>query len=295
MNGVLVVDKPEGCTSHDVVQRVRRLLDTRRVGHAGTLDPLATGVLIIAVGEGTKLVPYLQHADKRYDVTIRFGVATDTLDAEGRIVDQRPVPALDDAMLEEAVARLVGTHPQRVPEYSAVKVEGQALHRRARRGEVIDAPCREVTLHSATVTGVDGALATLSLHCGKGFVVRAFARDLGEAIGTVAHVVRLRRTASGKFSLREAVDLEALERLDEPETVLVSLEEACGELRQIRLTDQGTEDARHGRAIVKDRVEGDWPAEPVPLALLSSSGKLVAIGGLEDDRIRITRGLVRDG
>lgn len=293
MHGVLVIDKPAGCTSHDVVQRVRRLLNTRRVGHAGTLDPLATGVLVIAVGEATKLVPYLQSADKRYEVTVRFGGTTDTLDADGRMTEERPVPGLTVALIEQALAPMLGTHAQEVPAYSAVKVEGKALHRRARAGESIDAPSREVTLHEAAVGPIEGHDVTLSLHCSKGFFVRSLARDLAMAIGTVGHVVALRRTASGAFTLDSALTLEALAQVEDPQSALLSLEKASADLAQVRLTVSGVEDAGHGRAISSDGAQSAWPPPATPLALLSPEGKLVAIGRLEGDLVRIARGIVR--
>ncbi|MGB9339614.1 MAG: tRNA pseudouridine(55) synthase TruB, partial [Polyangiales bacterium] len=148
MNGVLIVDKPAGCTSHDVVQRVRKAIGQRSVGHAGTLDPLATGVLVVALGEGTKLVSHLQRDDKRYEVSIALGAETDSLDADGEIVRTAEVPALDRETVEKALATFIGRHPQEAPKLSAIKVGGTPLHRRMRRGEEVEAPVREVELYS---------------------------------------------------------------------------------------------------------------------------------------------------
>lgn len=290
MNGILVVDKPTGMTSHDVVQRVRRLLKTRSVGHAGTLDPLATGVLVVAVGEGTKLVPYLQAADKSYDVVVQFGVATDSLDADGTVVEEKDVPALSVGSVQSALDTFVGTHPQEVPAFSAVKVGGKALHKRARRGEAVEAPVRDATLRWATVKEVDGNSARISIECRKGFFVRSLARDLALKLGTVGHVVSLRRTSSGAFALCQAVTLAELEKADEPAQKMISIEEGVTGLGRVTLTEEGVLDARHGRAIVRERVEVGWPEDEAPVALLSQQQKLVAIGTLDDNRIRIARG-----
>lgn len=153
-NGLLIVDKPTGCTSHDVVQRVRRALKQKSVGHAGTLDPLATGVLVVAVGEGTKLVSHLQADDKRYDVTIAMGAETDSLDADGATTATANVPPLDIAMVERAAQPFIGRHPQEAPKLSAIKVGGRPLHRRMRQGEDVEAPVREVELHQVQVRAV---------------------------------------------------------------------------------------------------------------------------------------------
>ncbi|MBW2404697.1 MAG: tRNA pseudouridine(55) synthase TruB, partial [Deltaproteobacteria bacterium] len=149
MNGLLIVDKPAGCTSHDVVRRVRKALGQRSVGHAGTLDPLATGVLVVAVGEGTKLVSHLQSDDKRYEVTIALGAETDSLDADGEVTETAKVPPLDSAMVERALLPFIGRHRQEAPKLSAIKLGGTPLHRRVRRGEDVEAPVREVELYEA--------------------------------------------------------------------------------------------------------------------------------------------------
>ncbi len=212
VHGVLVVDKPAGPTSHDVVQRVRRALDTRRVGHAGTLDPAATGVLVLAIGEGTKLVPWLVAADKSYDAEIVLGAETDTLDADGRVVARAPVPALDRDDVVRALGAFLGARLQRAPRVSAIKVLGKPLHARARRGEDVLPPVREVVLHRADAELVAEDRITLSLDCGKGFYVRSLAHDLGIALGTLAHLSSLRRTRSGAFTLDMAVPFAFVDR-----------------------------------------------------------------------------------
>ncbi|MBT8468158.1 MAG: tRNA pseudouridine(55) synthase TruB, partial [Deltaproteobacteria bacterium] len=244
MNGVLIVDKPAGCTSHDVVQRVRKAIQQRSVGHAGTLDPLATGVLVVAIGEGTKLVSHLQSDDKRYEVSIVLGAETDSLDADGEVTDRAEVPTLDRAAVERALQPFIGRHPQTAPKLSAIKLGGTPLHRRIRRGEEVEAPVREVELHSANLVEVGQDHIVLQLHCGKGFYVRSLARDLARALGTLGHVKDLRRTASGSFSIDSA--LYGDQMTDEAiEGRLIPLRQACSALRRVELDDDGVAHARH--------------------------------------------------
>jgi tRNA pseudouridine55 synthase len=292
MNGILIVDKPAGCTSHDVVQRVRKALRQRSVGHAGTLDPLATGVLVVAVGEGTKLVSHLQSDDKRYEVTIALGAETDSLDADGEVTETADVPPLDAATVEQALQPFIGRHPQEAPKLSAIKVDGTPLHRRMRRGEDVEAPVREVELYDAAVAEVSQDALRLSVHCGKGFYVRSLARDLARALGTLGHVKVLRRTASGAFSIDDGLygDQMTAEAIAER---LIPLKEACGALTRVELTDEGVGHARHGRPIGPDVVVGDAWQEASPeqsLALFAPDGEPVALGRRLEDGIRVVRG-----
>ena len=231
-----------------VVQRVRKALRQRSVGHAGTLDPLATGVLVVAVGEGTKLVSHLQSDDKRYEVTIALGTETDSLDADGEVTETADVPTLDVATVEQALRPFIGRHPQEAPKLSAIKVGGTPLHRRMRRGEDVEAPVREVELYEATVDEISQEALRLTLHCGKGFYVRSLARDVARALGTLGHVKVLRRTASGAFSIDDGLygDKMTSEAIAER---LIPLKEACGGLTRVELTEDGVAHARHGRPI----------------------------------------------
>ena len=292
MNGIVIVDKPAGCTSHDVVQRVRKALRQRSVGHAGTLDPLATGVLVVAVGEATKLVSHLQADDKRYEVTIALGVQTDSLDADGEITETAPVPPLDVAMVERALVPFLGRHLQEAPKLSAIKVDGMPLHRRMRRGEDVEAPMREVELHEASVEDLTQDSLRLSLHCGKGFYVRSLARDLAQALGTLGHVKSLRRTASGAFSIDSGVygDQMTAEAIA---ARLIPLKDACATLTRVELTEEGVTHARHGRPIGPEVVLGDDWREASPeesLALFAPDGEPVALGRRVDDGLRVARG-----
>jgi tRNA pseudouridine55 synthase len=214
VDGLLVVDKPIGPTSHDVVQWARRVLGTSQVGHTGTLDPMASGVLVLGVGQGTKLMPHLGAEDKRYEATLRLGRGTRTLDAEGEVLERVRVPeGLTLERVREVAATFVGTLSQQAPDVSAIKVGGRALHERVRAGETVDAPFRDVVCHALEVHALsrsddpEGALdVTLALHTGKGYYVRSLGRDLALALGTVGHLVQLRRTRNGAFDVEGALD-----------------------------------------------------------------------------------------
>lgn len=213
--GVLVVAKPAGPTSFDVVARVRRALHVRRVGHAGTLDPGAAGVLPILIGEATKLMPYLADQAKEYRATVRFGLTTDTLDIGGRVLSTTPVPPLARADVEQACRRFVGRVAQVPPMYSALRHEGRRLYELARRGVEVEREPREVVIHSITVEDIGpAATATLRVACGKGTYVRVLAADLGAALGVGACIERLVRTRVGPFRLEDAVPWEEVERGD---------------------------------------------------------------------------------
>jgi tRNA pseudouridine55 synthase len=215
LDGLLVVDKPSGPTSHDVVARVRRLAGTRRVGHAGTLDPMATGVLVLGVGRATRLLGHLSGTDKAYDATIRLGQTTVTDDAEGDVVQERPATAVSDADISAGVRTLTGDIQQVPSAVSAVKVGGRRSYARVRAGEDVDLPARPVTVHSFAVRAVRRAGRTVdvdvSVVVSSGTYVRALARDLGAALEVGGHLVRLRRTRVGPYDLAAARTLDQLE------------------------------------------------------------------------------------
>jgi tRNA pseudouridine55 synthase len=305
IHGVLVVDKPSGCTSHDVVAKARRALSTRKIGHAGTLDPMATGVLVLAVGEATKLVGHLTADDKCYEAVVRLGTSTHSLDADGDIVDEKPVPALDLAKIKREAAHFIGTIRQRVPKVSAIKVDGVALHRRVRRGEEVAPPEREVHVRSLSIDWFRDGEIGFTVEASKGFYVRSLGRDLAEALGTLGHLTALRRTRSGHFSLEGAVSLKELSDIgsDEPlpDSILARVippEKALGSMKTFSLNAEGIVDAGHGRTISADRVVGGSLAgtqdEPVLdsqiVALLGEGGTLVALARHDGDFLSIVRG-----
>jgi tRNA pseudouridine55 synthase len=222
VDGILVCDKPPGPTSHDVVARARRLTGQRRIGHAGTLDPPATGVLVLTLGRATRLLPYLPLEPKRYLATISFGSATDTLDATGEVTASADAAYLDAARVEAALARFVGELDQIPPMVSAVKVGGERLYAKARRGEQVERAPRRVTVHAAELvdfTGGDAPLARVDVRCSGGTYVRALADDLGRSLGTLAHLAALRRTAVGAFTEDFSHTLKELEAAAEDGTL----------------------------------------------------------------------------
>ncbi len=204
-HGLLLVDKPAGVTSHDVVAWARRVFAQREVGHAGTLDPMATGLLIVLLGEATKLSAHLTGEGKGYTASVRFGATTDTLDADGVVTEtsDAPLPARGD--LEGTLAGMVGALEQIPPAVSAIKLGGVAMHERVRRGEAPILVPRSVVLEAARVVSAAGASCELELECSKGFYVRALARDLAARLGTLGHLTALRRTRSGPFTVNESL------------------------------------------------------------------------------------------
>jgi tRNA pseudouridine55 synthase len=212
-SGLVVVDKQAGMTSHDVVARVRRLAGTRKVGHAGTLDPMATGVLVLGLNRATRLLGHLTLTDKRYAATIRLGVSTTTDDAEGEVIATAPTGALTDEAVRQALEAYVGEIDQVPSAVSAIKIAGKRAYARVRDGEVVELPARRVTVHSLEVVSTslgDAAEVDIEVHCSSGTYIRAIARDLGEALGVGGHLTALRRTAVGPFGIDSARTLDEL-------------------------------------------------------------------------------------
>lgn len=272
-DGVIVVDKPAGMTSHDVVDEVRRRLRTKKVGHGGTLDPDATGVLVVGVGRATRLLSYAQRAPKCYEAEAVLGVSTTTQDSSGEVVETNPVN-VTRAELDEAASAMVGEISQLPPMVSAVKVGGERLYRKARRGENVERAERTVTVHSFEVldlTDGDHPRARFRVSCSGGTYVRTLIHDLGRALGCGAHMSALRRTASGGFTLEDAIALA-----DVDASAVRPLIDAVRGLPTIEVNDEGVRTVAHGRAL---RV-GDLPAEFVgegePIAL-THQGDLVAV------------------
>jgi len=296
-----VVDKPRGPTSHDVVARIRRIFKTREVGHAGTLDPMATGVLVLALGEATKLVPYLTNAAKVYEARLELGRETDTLDAMGRVTEER---ALDAGLLEAldagvsplapriagAVAAELARTSQEPPRFSAIQENGERAHARARRGESFVLEEREVRVHRLVVASVGTTGAPwidLEVKADKGYYVRSLGRDLAHALGTVGHLKGLRRVDSGGFTVDEACALDA-----EPDALRARLIPLAAAARRalpaLILTELGVREARFGRRVRREDLGGDAPVG-VPSGWFDEGGSLVAIGIVEEDG-RVLRG-----
>ena len=217
MEGVLIVDKPQGLTSHDVVYRLRRKLGMKKIGHAGTLDPMATGLLIMLIGKATRISQYLMSTDKVYEGEATLGVVTDSQDAEGEMMETRPVPELSEAAVREVMKGFLGDQYQIPPMHSAIKIDGVKLYHLARKGEEVEREPRFIRVSSFELLSFASPKITFRLHCTKGTYVRTIAHDLGQKLGCGAHLSALRRTASGKFELSQGLTLEQIETMPLPE------------------------------------------------------------------------------
>lgn len=276
ISGALVVDKPVGMTSHDVVQAIRNGTGLRRAGHTGTLDPRASGVLVILVGPAVRLSEYVSASDKRYQAIIRLGGTTDTFDAEGKFTPTTDPANITEAEFEEALKTFVGEIEQTPPPYSAVKVQGRKAYEMARKGEEVELEPRTITVHHLEVLEWTPPEVVIDVHCSSGTYVRSLANDLGKKLGCGAYLVGLRRTKSGRFTLRDSVPLR---KLQEAFTAgnwyqyLIPAAEALGDWPAVELNPDEVEGVRHGHRvkakeadIVHEKVRG-----------VSTQGELVAL------------------
>ncbi|QBI21913.1 tRNA pseudouridine(55) synthase TruB [Egibacter rhizosphaerae] len=281
MDGVLVIDKPAGLTSHDVVARVRKAAGQKKVGHAGTLDPQATGVLVVALGRATRLVPYLQASRKTYEAHMRLGVSTTTLDAEGEVVATADPSGVTEEAFCEVLHGFTGRIEQVPPMVSAVKVGGERLHEKARRGETVAREAREVDIHelvlSEFVPGAE-AQAWFLVTCSPGTYIRSLAADVGEALGVGAHLAALRRLGSGRFDVADARPLEEIEELGQQGRVaeaVLSMASAVADYPAITVDAGDAQAIGHGRPLSATAQDG-------PVAVLDEDGRLLAM--VEDER-----------
>lgn len=291
-NGVVIVDKPRGPTSHDVVARARRLFGTRAIGHAGTLDPMASGVLVVLLGEATKLSGWLTLADKRYRATLRLGADSDSLDADGQITEHPPLPAPTPAALEAALADERARVSQIPPAVSAVQVAGKRAYELTRAGQAPVLEPRQVSVRSLDLIAADGHHVSLEICVSKGYYVRALARDLASRLGTVGYLTELRRLASGPFSVERAVAWPATE----PPALLNVSDAARLCLPAAHLTNIGAERAGCGKPLDEtcfDAPPPDHPLEPSaaqPPVAWYYQGRLLALGRASQDGFRVVRG-----
>jgi len=288
LNGVLVIDKPRGWTSHDVVAWARKTLGLRKIGHGGTLDPLATGVLPLYLGEGTKLAPFNLEGVKGYVVTLKLGQETDTLDADGQITAEREVSCTRQRV-EEALGPFRGKIRQKPPLYSAVKHRGVPLYRRARAGETPEVGEREAVIHSLELTEFSPPRVTLEVLCGRGTYIRSLGADLGRSLGCGAHVVELRRTRSGKFTLDQALTVEEVSRRAEEGRLkekILPLEEGVELEGRIRLDEKAALRVRRGQPLRRsDLPGGEWKGlrKGQRWGLFQTRGGLLAIAEAEGE------------
>jgi tRNA pseudouridine55 synthase len=283
MDGILVVDKPQGMTSHDVVDFMRRRFGLKKVGHAGTLDPDATGVLLVGLGKVTRLMRFLQETDKEYRGTVVFGVATSTLDAAGEVLDERPMP-VTRAQVESVVPRFLGDIEQVPPMVSAIKIGGRRLHAMARAGEEIDRPPRPVHIERIVVEGFvagDHPVATIHVECGSGTYIRSLAADLGAALDGPAHLGTLRRLRVGAFTEADAVPLTAVEA--DPAAALIDPAGAMRALTRLEVDADGATTVSHGSPLPDALVAVDAAG---PFAVVDADGALLAVYERRGDRLR---------
>jgi tRNA pseudouridine55 synthase len=276
MDGVLVVDKPAGPTSHDVVDHVRRALRERRVGHTGTLDPFATGVLPVCVGKATRLARFLGAGDKTYRTTVRLGFATTTDDLTGEPISAARPVSVTRAEVAAAAAALVGDRLQVPPAFSAKRSGGERLYDLARRGVVVDRPAVPVLVHAFDVLAFEGDRVEMEVRCAPGTYVRALARDLGEALGTGAHLLALRRVRSGAFAEADAVPWDDVPRRGAE--ALVPMGALLPEMPAVTVTEEGHRALRHGRDLAAALLAGGFPsAAGDRMRVLDASGALLAL------------------
>ena len=278
MNGVLVVDKPVGPSSHDIVVVARRSLGISRIGHTGTLDPHASGVLPLVLGQATRLAQHLTGSDKEYTATVRFGVVTDTHDAAGAVIESSGrVPTQEQ--IEQALGHFRGTFEQTPPTYSAKMVDGERSYVRARAGKPVQSPPATVTVHALELLAYEAPCARLHVRCSAGFYVRSLAHDLGRSIGTGGILQALRRTEAAGFTLDAAIGLDTLVRA--PRTELrervLPMEALLTAVPAVQLTAEGIEWARHGRELGPRQVVR--PVVPLPpfVRLLADDGRLIGL------------------
>jgi tRNA pseudouridine55 synthase len=274
ISGVLVVDKPIGLTSHDVVQIIRKGTNIRRAGHTGTLDPRASGVLVILIGPAVRLSEYVSASDKRYQAILSLGATTDTYDADGRVTSSRPADNITEAQFEQALQSFVGEIEQVPPPYSAVKVKGRKAYEMAREGEEVDLAPRKIKVYNLELLEWAPPEAVIDVYCSSGTYVRSLAYDLGEALGCGAHLTGLRRTKSGRFTLRDAVPLRKLKDAFEDGNwyqYVIPAAEALSDWPAVELTEEQVDVLRHGHRIAAD------PGSQTQARGISMSGELIAL------------------
>jgi len=287
VNGIVVLDKPAGITSYDVVRWFKGIMPGVKIGYLGTLDPLATGVLPLLLGEATKLVPFLESGKKIYDATIHLGIATDTQDREGQVLQSTDIADYDlsPQHIESVLQHFRGRIMQRPPMYSALKKNGEPLYKLARRGEEAERSLREVEIYGLRVTEIAPPVLHLHIECSKGTYIRTVAHDIGEELGCGAHLAELRRLQSGPFVLENALsmdDIEGVAQQGKLKKLIIPLSQAVGFLPAVELGEADALQVRNGQAI---RLEGGHPrAEEngtVVRVVVRKGGGLVAVGGIE--------------
>lgn len=274
MNGIVIVDKPQGWTSQDVTARLRRVYATRRIGHGGTLDPMATGVLPVFVGRATRGVEFFEHAEKTYDTVLLLGRTTDTQDVTGAILAEKAVH-LSPADIERVLPRFRGDILQVPPMYSALKVNGKKLYELARKGQEVERQPRPITVFELTNLGFDGTRLSLRVRCSKGTYIRTLCQDIGEALGCGGCMEALRRVRAGEYGIEDAVPLEQLLESETPERYLRGLDTMFAHCPAVTLTANQEKRCRNGNPFSSPLPQGTYRA-------YSQSGEFLMLAKVED-------------
>ena len=273
MNGIVIVDKPQGWTSQDVTARLRRVFGTRRIGHGGTLDPMATGVLPVFVGRATRGVEFFEHAEKTYETTLRLGITTDTEDITGTVLQEREV-RISEAEFFEVLAQFRGEIQQIPPMYSALKIDGQRLCDLARKGREVERKPRPITVFELECLAFSGSEARLRVRCSKGTYIRTLCKDIGQALGCGGCMAALRRVQAGEYTIGEAVELQALLETAEPETYLRPVDSMFRKYPAVTLTEKQEQRCRNGNSFSVKLADGTYRA-------YSQTGEFLALSNVE--------------
>ena len=273
MNGIVIVDKPQGWTSQDVTARLRRVFNTRRIGHGGTLDPMATGVLPVFVGRATRGVEFFEHAEKIYETVLKPGIATDTEDITGTVLTQKEVMLTEEDVLA-VLPKFRGEIMQVPPMYSALKVDGKKLYERARAGKAIERKARPTTIHELTLLDMDADGIRLRVHCSKGTYIRTLCKDIGEALGCGGCMAALRRVSAGEYTENGAVPLQELLETETPENFLRGVDTMFRNYEAVTLTDKQEQRCRNGNSFSLKLTDGTY-------RVYSKTGAFLALSKVE--------------
>ena len=274
MNGIVIVDKPQGWTSQDVVSKLRGVFKTRRIGHGGTLDPMATGVLPVFVGRATRGVEFFEHAEKTYEAVLQLGITTDTEDTTGTVLEERPVNVSKEEFLA-VLDRFRGEIQQIPPMYSALKVNGQKLYDLARQGKEVERKSRKITIFRLECLHFEGTTAKLLVHCSKGTYIRTLCKDIGEALGCGGCMAALRRVQAGEYTVENAVSMEMLMAAEQPEQYLSEVDSLFYQYEKVVLTPNQEKRCRNGNSFSVTFPEGTYRA-------YSQSGEFLMLSRVED-------------
>jgi tRNA pseudouridine55 synthase len=282
MDGLLLIYKPVGITSFKVVAKLRFLLGSKKVGHAGTLDPGASGLLLVGLGKATRLQEYFANFDKRYRAVVKLGIATDTFDAEGAVTTKASFENITRETVEQALVRFRGLIRQEPPQFSALKYQGHPAYHYARQGKTVELPIRGITIYNLTLLEYHEGTGeiTLDIHCSKGTYIRTLAHDLGAVLGCGAHLKSLRRSSVGPYALEQAVPLDDSQTREQMLARIISVDSLLGHIQNVTLKVDGLELIRNGNRLsqnffVEPLSGGDFPD---PVRVLTASGNLVALG-----------------